>query len=35
LLEVVQNGGQALSHGGTEGAGTTAEAKAGTGHEHR
>jgi hypothetical protein len=31
LLEVPQNGGSALSNGGTNSAGTAAEAKAGTG----
>ena len=34
LLEGPQNGGPALTNGGTNGAGTTAEAKAGTGHQN-
>jgi hypothetical protein len=33
LLEVAQNGGSAQINGDTNGAGTTAEAGAGTGHE--
>jgi hypothetical protein len=34
LLEVPQNSGQALTNDGTNGAGTTAEAKACTGHQN-
>jgi len=34
LLEVAQNGGQALTNGRTNGAGTTAEARAGTGDQN-
>jgi hypothetical protein len=34
LLEVPQNGAPALSNGGTNGASTTAETTAGTGHEN-
>jgi hypothetical protein len=34
LLEVPQNGREVLTNGSTNGAGTAAEAKAGSGHEY-